>query len=233
MSRPRQVPNRREMALGVVHSAIGATGLAGGLFVLAFRPGWIEAAAGIPAIQIWPVFLLLGIGLFAPSLVGGLGLIQGDPRGRALISIVSILLLPVVPIGTALGLWGLVILRGGRPARRGLVIGPTTAAFEARRQAYEADPAATCTCRHLAPIERASREAGVRLTPVGDREALILDPVFRPSLERLIDPGSPVRCIEVPAPERALRDPPKRMLHCAECRSSLLFEDAVAASRPG
>lgn len=229
MSLPRPTPARREIALGIVHASIGAIGLAGGLFVLAFRPGWIGAIFGIPAIQAWPVFLLLSIGILAPSLVGGLSLIQGHPRGRALISVVSILLLPVIPIGTALGIWALVILRRKRVA--GPASGVTASAFQARREAYEADPQAIWTCRHLAPIEWASRLAGVRLTPVGESAVLILDPVFRPSLERLIKPDSPVRCIEVPAPERSLHDAPKPMLYCRACHSSLLFEEAGAASR--
>ncbi len=228
---PRQPPVRREFVLAAVHASIGAIGLAGGIFVLAFRPGWIESTFGIPVIQAWPVFMLLSIGLLAPSLVGGVSMIQGHPRGRALISVVSILLLPILPIGTALGAWGLVVLRRKRAA--GLAKGMTAGASQALRDAYETDPEAILTCRHLAPIEQVSRRAGVRLTPVGESAVLILDPVFRPSLERLIEPGSPVRCIEVPAPERSLRDPPRPMLHCTACRSSLLFEDAGVTPRPG
>ncbi len=225
-------PSGAEIALGLIHMIIGLIGFAIGGSLLILWPAVAEALFRVPLIQLWPVFLLICIGLLGPSLVGGLSLLQGHRRGRPILLVVSMLLLPLVPVGTALGLWGLVTLGRRRgPAR--VALGPAAAAFQANRQEYEGDPGAIWSCRHLAPIEQASRRAGLRLTPVSDRAVLVLDPVFVPSLERLIEPGSPVRLFEVNAPDRSPRDPARPMLHCTECRSSLLFEDAGGVARTG
>jgi hypothetical protein len=59
-----------------------------------------------------PVFLAMGVLFFLPGLIGGLGLLRGKAWARAIIIILSILILLLFPVGTALGGFGLWVLLG-------------------------------------------------------------------------------------------------------------------------
>ena len=66
-------------------------------------PATLIAALGVGA----GVFLLL---LAAPSLIGGWGLLKFRPWSRALMIVVSVFHLLHIPLGTALGVYGLWVL---------------------------------------------------------------------------------------------------------------------------
>ena len=68
-----------------------------------------------------PVFLAMGVLFFLPGLIGGLGLLRGKAWARAIIIILSILILLLFPVGTALGGFGLAATRPG--SRRSFLVG--------------------------------------------------------------------------------------------------------------
>ena len=86
---------------------------------------------------IGPLFLAMAVLFFLPGLVGGLGLLRGEAWARAIIIILSFLILLLFPVGTALGGFGLWVLLGregeqflrhGRPEQSKKEAEPTTSA---------------------------------------------------------------------------------------------------------
>jgi hypothetical protein len=107
--------------LGVLNIVVGALGLCGALVILAFFGGLAgisatEAGAS-PADDSVAVFGVIGgVAFFfltiisAPSLIAGVGLVKFQPWARTFGIVVSILHLLNIPIGTALGVYGLWVL---------------------------------------------------------------------------------------------------------------------------
>jgi hypothetical protein len=62
-----------------------------------------------------PFFLGLSTFFFLPGLIGGLGLLRGKTWGRKTLIVVSFLLLPLFPVGTALGALSLWVLLNRNP----------------------------------------------------------------------------------------------------------------------
>jgi hypothetical protein len=108
--------------LGVLNIVWGALGALGGLVLLAIFGG-VYGIAGIaightPGAQIaLPIMAIIGsvIALFllilsVPSIIAGIGLLYFKPWARILALVISILHLFNIPIGTALGIYGLWVL---------------------------------------------------------------------------------------------------------------------------
>ncbi len=107
--------------LGVLNIALGALGIIAALIVLAVfggAAGLIEAQAHDPGARfavplvgaiggILALFLLI---VSAPAVVAGIGLLQFREWARILGIVISALNLLNVPVGTALGIYGLWVL---------------------------------------------------------------------------------------------------------------------------
>ncbi|MBV9087664.1 MAG: hypothetical protein JOY79_09280 [Acidobacteriaceae bacterium] len=103
--------------LGVLYIVIGALGVAaslvllglfGGIAGLSHSGGHPNAAPVIGFIGLSVMLVILAIS--APSIVAGVGLLKFQPWARILTLILSALHLFSIPIGTALGVYGLWVL---------------------------------------------------------------------------------------------------------------------------
>lgn len=104
-------------ALGVIYTVLGAIGILGALTVLLVFGGIAGVAGGVADPEArFAIPILGGLGglLFLivlvfslPALIAGIGLLQLKPWGRILGIVVSAISLLNVPIGTALGIYGL------------------------------------------------------------------------------------------------------------------------------
>jgi hypothetical protein len=108
--------------LAVLHVALGVLGLVAALFLLLILggvAGIVGAAAGQEP-DAWVAIPILGfigtvlffflVALSVPGLVAGMGLLSLRPWARILTLILSALNLLNVPLGTALGIYGLWVL---------------------------------------------------------------------------------------------------------------------------
>jgi hypothetical protein len=108
--------------LGVLNIVWGAMGALGGLVLLVIFGG-VYGIAGVaighnPGAQIaLPIIVIIGsvIALFllilsVPSIIAGIGLLYFKPWARILALVISVLHLFNIPIGTALGIYGLWVL---------------------------------------------------------------------------------------------------------------------------
>ena len=108
--------------LGVLNIVWGAMGALGGLVLLAIFGG-VYGIAGVaighnPGAQIaLPIMAIIGsvIALFllilsVPSIIAGIGLLYFKPWARIFALVISVLHLFNIPIGTALGIYGLWVL---------------------------------------------------------------------------------------------------------------------------
>lgn len=107
--------------VAILNIALGCLGVLGALFILAaagtlagFIAGWVDpadAAAAAPIVAAIgiaiAIFLLI---LSLPSIIGGWGLLRFRPWARILMIVISALDLLHVPIGTAIGVYGLWVL---------------------------------------------------------------------------------------------------------------------------
>lgn len=123
--------------VGILNMVLGGLGLLGALAIFAVFGGLAGVAgfsnSGTDGLA--PAGLLAAIGVFIagvvlvislPQLIGGWGLINYKPWARPLMIVVSVLMLLHVPVGTALGVYGLWALlsdeskylfaNGGHPA---------------------------------------------------------------------------------------------------------------------
>jgi hypothetical protein len=93
--------------------------LASGILLLLFGgiAGFLGLSSGNDSVMAAPIMALIGfciaflvllVGL--PGIIGGWGLLHYKGWGRIVIIIVSILHLPTIPIGTALGVYGIWVL---------------------------------------------------------------------------------------------------------------------------
>jgi hypothetical protein len=107
--------------LAVLHIVFGALGLLAALIVLALfggLAGFVGVTAHDPDAQIAvPILGLIGAGIFVlllvlslPGVIAGVGLLKLQPWARVLTIVLSALQLLNVPIGTALGIYGLWVL---------------------------------------------------------------------------------------------------------------------------
>jgi hypothetical protein len=79
------------------------------LFSTDDRSGRALATIGVP-------FLILSVVYFIPGVVGGIGLLRGKASGRVVITILSVLMLLLIPVGTVLGGYTLWLLHRSEPA---------------------------------------------------------------------------------------------------------------------
>ncbi len=93
--------------------------LAGGIVLLVFGgiAGFLGLSSGNDSVVAAPIMALIGLGIAflvvlvgLPGIIGGWGLLNFKGWARILMIIVSILHLPTVPIGTALGVYGIWVL---------------------------------------------------------------------------------------------------------------------------
>jgi len=107
--------------LGILNILYGSLGVLGGLvaFLVLGGIGILGASAGRDDGAIMALPVLGGIGVFVfvvllvvslPSLIGGVALLQFRPWSRIFMIIISALHLLSIPIGTALGAYGLWVL---------------------------------------------------------------------------------------------------------------------------
>jgi hypothetical protein len=107
--------------LGILHIVLGSLGILAAIIVLLIFGGLTAVAGlsdhsveGLPAIPVLGaigtfVFILL-LCLSLPGLIAGIGLVQFKPWARILGIVISALDLFSIPIGTALGIYGLWVL---------------------------------------------------------------------------------------------------------------------------
>ena len=127
--------------LGILNIVMGCLGALAGIIVLVVFGG-LAGVAGLSAGP-WgtdhdsavavPILAFIGIGialflfvLSAPSIIGGWGLMHFRPWARVLMIVISILHLFHIPLGTALGVYGIWVLFNDETRRL----------FEARGQLY-------------------------------------------------------------------------------------------------
>jgi len=107
--------------LGILHIIYAGFVLLAGVIVLVVMggiAGFLSASGRGPDSEVAPPILeLIGIGVFLlllvlslPGIIGGFGLIQFKEWARILVIVLSALELISVPIGTALGIYGLWVL---------------------------------------------------------------------------------------------------------------------------
>ncbi|MBU0984788.1 MAG: hypothetical protein KKA42_13010 [candidate division Zixibacteria bacterium] len=101
--------------LGILFIVFGAMGLFASLIVLVFLGGLgvaIGAESGDEEVVlalglVGTIMMLIGLVSSLPGIVAGWGLLRHKSWARILTIILSILILPGFPIGTALGIYGL------------------------------------------------------------------------------------------------------------------------------
>ena len=115
--------------LAILNIVMGGIGLliGAGMLLMFGGIGMLAGAAnsGDPeAILAFPIMGALGGLIFvvllifsAPQIIGGIGLLKGQPWARILMIVVSALGLMSIPIGTALGIYGLWVLLNEETAR--------------------------------------------------------------------------------------------------------------------
>jgi hypothetical protein len=82
-----------------------------GALILARDPAYYDIVTGFAA-----VLAMLTFAYFGPSLVGGIGLLRGQPWARALIWVQASLLILLIPVGTALAGYGIWVMLRTRSA---------------------------------------------------------------------------------------------------------------------
>ena len=101
--------------LGILWIVFGALSLFAALFILllffgiTLIPGVDFAAGGVLKVIGVIVGAYLGL-LGLPKIIGGIGLLNGREWGRVLVIIMSFLSLVNIPVGTALGVYSLIVL---------------------------------------------------------------------------------------------------------------------------
>lgn len=106
--------------VGILNIILGSFGALAGLAVLMIFGGlasWAgitndqDAAAAVPILAIAGTFIAIFLFVLSvPAIIGGWGMLKFRPWARILMIIVSALNLLHFPIGTALGVYGLIVL---------------------------------------------------------------------------------------------------------------------------
>lgn len=228
-----------------IHLAVGSVGLLAGtaLCVALFIDTSPESVATFQFVG--PAFLMAAVLYLGPAFVGGLGLLVGKSWARIPLAIISVLLVPMLPAGTALGVFGLWALANQKktcvaeyaaapatkssnrqtvvpasPALRDPVVRIKGGKHEsAERIAYRQDPNSLATCAHLQPIERAMRAAGLDLRLDSRLVVKALCAIAEAEFLRRCRPGPTVSFKLHADHGRSYEDPPIASLTCDACRS--------------
>lgn len=103
-------PRRAIRVLAWTHIVIGALGLPAGAFLcMLLQVLWDPASRRMAEVAV-PYYLIASLVYLIPGIVGGVGLLRGQAGGWRLIAGLSVLYLPLVPLGTVLGGIGLWVL---------------------------------------------------------------------------------------------------------------------------
>jgi len=114
--------------LGILHIIYAGFVLLAGIIVLLVMggiAGFLSASGrSVDSGVAPPILGIIGLGVFTflvilslPGLIGGFGLLQFKPWARVLVIVLSCFELLSVPLGTALGIYGLWILLNGETER--------------------------------------------------------------------------------------------------------------------
>lgn len=115
--------------LAILNIVLGSIGLVigaglflffGGLGIFASLAGQNDpdALVAVPILGAVGGIIFVALLMFsAPQIIGGIGLLKGQPWARILMIVVSALGLMSIPIGTALGIYGLWVLLNEETAR--------------------------------------------------------------------------------------------------------------------
>lgn len=104
--------------LAWAHIVIGGAGLVLGFMACAWLAGQPEGGGDL-LIFTGLFFAIVAMAWLLPMLLGGAGLLLNRPWAPTLLAVTSVTLLPLVPVGTALGLYGLFMLAVRRAAMKG------------------------------------------------------------------------------------------------------------------
>ena len=103
--------------LGILYIVIGGLGVAAALIVFGIFGGIAGVMRAGEHAEVVPLFVLLGglamivvLAMSAPSIIAGVGLLHFKQWARILTIILSVIHLFSVPLGTALGIYGLWVL---------------------------------------------------------------------------------------------------------------------------
>lgn len=122
--------------LGILNIVLGSLGLLVGIGLALFFGGLgifasmassddPDALFAIPILGAVGGIILIALLLFsAPQIIGGIGLLKGQPWARILMIVLSALSLMSIPIGTALGIYGLWVLLNEETVRMFNAPGP-------------------------------------------------------------------------------------------------------------
>ncbi len=127
-------------AVGLLHVILGGLSLFGGLIVfvvfgalagfMQFSDSSRDTAVAVPVLgAIGTIIFLIVLLISIPGLIGGIGLMRMAPWSRVFMIVISALDLLHVPLGTALGIYGLWVLT--KPETEALMRGSKTRAAAA------------------------------------------------------------------------------------------------------
>jgi hypothetical protein len=203
--------------LGLILVALSVIGFsASGLWLAALRDDAV-GTAGIAFQPALAVTILAAVAFFLPWLAAGIGLITNRVWGRPVATIVCMMLLFVVPVGTLIGIFGFYALRN---VRRPVLSRPSETAWTPAEYAdYAADPRKTRTCVHLAPVEAAMRAAGIAVRPHWANNVEAKCRVDLAALRRRFGAMPTVVEGDVPEDTRSADAPRWAHLHCVACGS--------------
>jgi hypothetical protein len=108
-------------AVGLLHVILGSLGILGGLVamvvfgalagVVQFSDNSHNSAVAVPVLgAIGTMIFLVVLLISVPGLIGGIGLMRMAPWSRVFMIVISALDLLSVPLGTAVGIYGLWVL---------------------------------------------------------------------------------------------------------------------------
>lgn len=207
--------------LGWIHAVLGGAGLAvGGALCVVLWAG--KPSPALPMVA--GIFGTIAAGYFAPAFIGGVGLLRGAAWARWVIGALSLLILLMFPVGTALGGLGLwALLSADTPAtnERAARRGRPAPSPKSRALRGPGSGSRLATCRHLRPVEAAMRASGLTVTTMPGRQATALCHIDAASLQarfRLPD--------FAPYVEALMGDPtagayPRAFLACNVCLSTI------------
>ena len=118
---------------------------------------------------IGPLFLAMAVLFFLPGLIGGVGLLRGKAWARAIIIVLSFLIVLLFPVGTALGGFGLWVLLG----RESKAFRPPARLDQSRKDALP--PVSVSTSPAVAPAIEPNADAVPRLRDRISELARVID----------------------------------------------------------
>jgi len=175
--------NPKVRILAYTYIAICGGALAVGSFLCLGLLFAVQKDGGRALVTIGFPFLLVSAVYFIPGLLGGIGLLRGRPWGRIIITVLSVLVLAGIPVGTLFGGWGLWVLHRAPPAPPNdkSTADHATPAGKARRPASPLPPLSA---------EQRSRYGGLLLVAAGVASAFVV--AIGTGYRLTNDPSSPV-----------------------------------------